>query len=339
MNILIGGSLESCTGAEELQIATALADTLKAQGHTTDMFMLPYEPDAQGLPEQITALHMLTLESTDLLITVGYPALFLPHARKSCYLLKTAPMLFEYWDTEYGALYNPSFYRIKEAVTKAERRCLQESKTIVCGSNLLRQDLEGRYSIQPHVCYYPAFADEIEDENFFNEFPPKTYFVTESDLFPATRMELLIDVVKTSKANWKLKWYVPRTQITYLEALHELIQQNNLSSRIQIIPTRCPYATMQSALAYVTLLYETRKIPESFMRAFDCGVPIIAPQDAGAVLELADSKNNNIVQPNNFALAHVLDTLFTKKKVTKIADPSRDIKTSSIQELAKRLVG
>ena len=328
MNILIGGSLESCTGQEELEIANGIKTALVKQGHTVDSFMLPFEPDFQAIPEQIAALQLFALESTDLLITVGYPAMFLPHPRKSVYLLKTAPMAHEYWGTQYGTLDNPSFYRIKVAIHEAEQKYLKQVRTIVCGSQLLQRDLIERYGISSTVGYYPANMGVTGLDDDLSDSP---YVVAESDLTPPSRMELLIDTVKTSRGNWNLKWFVPNALNVYKDALIELITKNSLQNRIQVCSGQCTPVAMQKSVAYINLSYETHKIPSSFMRALACSTEVLIPRDSGALLELAEGT----FAPSPYEMSQALDNICQKPKTPQQIHTDR---TTSFDELAKRLV-
>ena len=331
LNILIAGSVESCSTNEEQQIAECLLVELANQGHSVDMFMLPYEPDTQGLPEQIAALHLLRIESVDLLITVGYPAMFLPYHKKSTYLLKTASMLYEYWDTQYGTLYNPSFFRIKEAIINAEKHSLHQTQMVTCGSQLLQEDLQSRHGIESTVSYYQPPSNNKQP----NSFAKNSYVVTESDLSPHFRMEFIVDIVKVSKGAWNLKWYVPRTQIAYKEAVEEMLCRFNLNERVQMHYETCPSSVIKDALAYVTVPFMVRKIPSSFMLALEHGVPIVVPDDAGAILELSDAQDVHVLQPDCFAFAKCLDNISPKSKA--LAHPIVN-KTISIENLARRLV-
>jgi len=150
MNVLICGTLDSSAANEELDIVNELAHALTKQGYIVDVFMLPFNPYFKLIPEQIVAMRLFNIHFADILITIGYPALFISHPRKSSYLFETPPMLHEFQNN------NPEFDRVKNAVIEAERRCLHETGTIVCSSLYLQNELQEHYGILSECYAYEA---------------------------------------------------------------------------------------------------------------------------------------------------------------------------------------
>jgi len=326
VKILIAATAESCSGREEVLLASALTDVLSTK-YRVDSFILPYEPDILATPEQITATQLLTLEDTDMLITIGYPAMFLNHPNKRICLADIAPTFHEYWNTHMGVLDVPATHRARVAMIQAETVCLRSAHAIVCGSRLLQNDLQSRYKVRVtmHHFSYPLPSEE----NIAETFSP--YFVAIGSLSPSFRMHLLVDSIAESHGAWTLQWFIPHGHSMYTHALAEYIRTKGLEHRILLHYRSCPPAVLRNSHGYICLAHKPRRIPAPLIYAVQLGISIAIPRDGGAMTELTKPS----FAPIKTDISSYLDNLAIQPVATHV---THDALPTEISTLAERLV-
>lgn len=291
MRILIAGSIQIDGGYEEEALVKSIAKYLKDHKHMVDTFMLPYVRDMLSLPDQIAAYQMLDISNIDLLITVGYPACVLQHHNKIIYLFETAPMLNEYWDSEYGVLASQQYSRLLHSVSYCEEKVFKEAKKIVCNSELLSNDITRKYMINTSTQYCPNIFDTVEGKFDLR----KDYYVCETSLMPYHRMELLLDTLRKEPTE-NLVIYIPRANSIYHETLLMQIEDRNLSDRVFVFKSIAPNDVLKNAKAFITTDYQVRKISAGVIRSVSLNTNIIACEDSGAIAEFINLHKCGIVK-------------------------------------------
>lgn len=286
MKILIAGSINEYSSNEEEAIVKLLTEQLRKKGHTVDNFLLPYKPDALTLLDQILAYNMLDVGSAELLITVGYPACTINHHRKIIYLLETAPMLHEYWDSEYGILGNRQYSDILIMLREIERRCFTEAQRLICASGVLSDDLKSRYGLTAQVLEYPVLSPK---ETAKADDCGEGYFVTESCLLQNSRFLEFTELVKEN-TDVKVSFFIPSADSAYYESLSRVCQ--GLEDRIKIYSGSPSDSVLKESLGYIHFPYEARRPDNILNRCVKLGVPVTVSEDSGYGAQLSREYGN-----------------------------------------------
>lgn len=298
MNILIVGTIQGDNGYEEEMLVKNISDYLQKKGHNVDYFLLPFTRDILALPEQILAYQMIDVSSADMLITVGFPACTITHNNKIIYILETIPLLHEYWDSEYGIIPNSQYSKIYNAVNELESKIFKEAKKVICGSQILCDDLKNRYSIKSNVLYYPnLFSFEYD----YNKFKQENYCICETSLLPYQRIELLLDTFK-NKNVCNLYLYIYKANEVYMNALEKQIEERQIKHKIHIIKQQVPDIVIENALACLSLDFNVRKIPGAVVRCLSLGTTVITCEDSGAITEYININKCGIIEKANSKL-------------------------------------
>lgn len=283
MRILIAGSVHGDGGYEEEALCGLIAKELKAQGQETDFFLLPYGRNMLSLPDQILAYQLMDASDCDLLVTIGYPACMLKHPNKICYLLQTEPMLFEYWDSAYGVLANRQYANIRAMALEAERGALNSAKKVMCGSDLLQQDLKGRLGIDASTLLYPLLCDTQCSKPAEPSRQP--YWLCESTLLPWQRPNEILnlfDRVSSGKEEM-LRLFISNSDPIYVTELMRQISLRSWGDRVHVLHQRADMAAYQGSLGILHPEYNSRRISASAVAAMALGKPIVAYEDCGAL--------------------------------------------------------
>lgn len=282
MNIIIVGSINSFSSYEEEQLVNNMTKELKEMGHVVDNFLLPYKPQALTILDQIFAYNLLDVSAAELLITIGYPACTISHPNKICYLLEAAPMLHEYWDTEYGILGNHQYSRILVTLNNIENNCLSEAKVVFCDSRVLCEDLNKRCGINTEYLPLPLLepkeiykSNELKDE----------YYVVETCLLQNSRYyEFLEKINGNSKI--KILMFIPNADIAYINSLEKLIQSLNIIDNVEICYGQPSDNVLKKSLGYIHFCKDSRRFDNIINRCVALSVPVFAVDDCGAALDV-----------------------------------------------------
>lgn len=318
MKILIAGSINEYSSHEEEAIALLLAAEFKAKGHIVDSFLLPYKPDPLIIPDQLLAISMLDVSAAELLITVGYPACTLTHPNKIIYLLETAPMLHEYWDSEYGVLGSRQYSDILITLNNIEKRCFTEAKKVFCNSELLSKDLHTRYGINSERLEFPVLEPKFtaSTESMYDD-----YYLVESCLLQNSRVFEFTELLK-GKSSVKICIFVPEADPVYFESLKRIIRSLAMDSVISVFDGQPSDNAIKKAKAYLHFPYESRRADNILKRCVCLGTSVIVAKDSGYGAELADKTGgviavdfNDILSKKISSAVHTVSNSFgTAKK-------------------------
>lgn len=292
MDIYIAATVQADSCYEDKLLFNALVreikEVAKNEGHRVDSFMLPYAYDLISLPEDITAFKLVDTRHCDKLITVGYPACFISHQNKSCFLFQANPKLNEYFGMDYGIYNNSDYARIKEIVHNAEKGLKYASK-VVTGSMLLANDIQNRLNISTETFY---IGDLLTDDDIYKDEESKKiydtfskgeekYFIIETDLYPEERIdELLLPIYKELNLSSKLLIAMPRSGRILRKALNDQIKDLRLEERVILLDNYATKSLIKGANAYLSLAFERRKISMGVMRACESGSKILSLESA-----------------------------------------------------------
>lgn len=306
MKILIAGSVQGDGGYEEAALCRLLEQELRALGHTTDRFLLPYERNMLSLPDQLLAYSLFQISRCDQLITVGYPACVLRHPNKICYLLQMEPMLAEYWDSGYGVLANRQYSDLLHTVEHINRESLKTARRVCAVSHLLAEDISARYGVTCGELLYPALEDNEEKSDLKNGDSGK-YILCETNLLPWQRPELIVRLFSEENSNrdWNVRLFVPNSNVIYREELHRQIRAHALEERLMVYERRARKADFLNAAGIFIPDCQARRLSNAAVSAIQYCKPLLAMQDGGAVSQVLP--RHNCLRPED--LPHVFERI------------------------------
>jgi glycosyltransferase involved in cell wall biosynthesis len=313
--ILIAGCVSVFTGREELHLTQVLSEAIRRLGHQVDMFMLPVVNNPLLIPEQMMSLRLLDVKSSsDILLTVGYPAFALKHPHKRVLLFSLSSSLHEHFGTEYGVLSTPQYRRIRAAVYAAEQKCLMEAERVLCASEALAAQIQAQYHLPAKAVMFNSNLNHSSPAGFFEE---GTWVVCESTLEPSDRMDLLLNAVTHAREQWQLMIFVPSASDVYKEALHQRIEQLGLKKHVVVKNSALSLQDgAQQAKVFAALPFTTTRIPEGLLQAIKCHIPVVTASDCGAVLEVTQNERNGlVVEPSASEIARAMDLLVSDTKL------------------------
>lgn len=341
MRILLAGSFSPFTAREDQSWTHAIEKSLSSRGHQVDAFMLPVVQSPLLLLEQFMALRLLSIDpGCDLLITIGHPAFALKHPRKRSLLFSLASPLHEWFDSEFGVLATSQYTSIRRSVKIAEKRCLAEAESIVCGSDRLRITLKDEYGLKSvsHI------LEDVCEEDIDTDLPAhESWVVTESTLEPCDRIDLLLDAVAFSVRKWKLALFIPSASGVYYDALLQRIEKLGIKERVVVINAPLSKPAIAKSFSYVALHYQTVRIPAHVMRALKSNTTVIVLSDGGSLLEVVRHNVNGLMlKPDVSSIAQALDRASvdgSHAKGTSRGDLSLMKKIANVDKIARELAG
>lgn len=321
MKILIVASIQADCFYEEKYFTPILAEELKKKGHEVDYIFLPFYKDSLALIEQIVAYSTLEVDCADMLITVGYPACFIPHDNKVIYLMDRLPRFFEYYNSQYGVLDTPQYSRIKSNVINIEKECFSSCFKLICNSNILQKDIKECHNIDSYIAYLPVI--NIDTTYNIDDKLKEPYIIKESYLLPEERLEIIFEAIKSSKFNIVLS--VPRTSKLYRQTLDLQIKDYDIEDKVMIIDGFVNDNVYKNASYYISMTYETRRISNGILRALNNNCKIILGSDVSAENEITKGSYVSVVNPVSRDLIKFLDNNSSSDKIdSKSAIPNID---------------
>jgi hypothetical protein len=341
MRVMIAASVSPFSGREELHWAQAIGCGLRDKKNEVELFMLPIVHNPLLIPEQMTAFRFLDVkDSSDMLLTIGFPAFVLKHSKKRVLLFSLAPSLHEHFDSEFGILATPQYQRIRGAVQNAEKKCLLEAERVVCASNTMAAQLMADFNIRA-TSLIPD--DSLEDQEAGQLPENGPWIVCESMLEPAERMDLLLSAVSHSVQNWHLAIFVPSASDVYRHAMDNRIERMGLKGRVEVKEGPLTVNALKGSNSYVALNFASTRIPESALRAIKSMIPMVTTSDCGALLEIISHDTNGlVVAPQANKIAEALDKIVADKKLKEDLSLGNHISgdnISDVNSVIKSLVG
>lgn len=338
MNVMFAVAVKPYCSREEKALAYALESEIQRLGNKTDMFFLPVADDLLSLPEHMVMMGMVDIgTSSDILISIGYPAFTIPHPNKRICLFSLVPELNEAWNTEYGVIASPQYASLKCALHEAEHRLLVDSP-ILCSSEVLAKDIKERHGCNASIIRMPDLYPVSGNEHVLSQ---PGYILCETDLTPASRWDMLLEAVKESESSIKLVMFVSDSNEVYRKALEERIALLQLADRVLVEDGFISETSFNNAAAFVSIPFAARKLPYAVLAAIKRGLPVITTSDSGCLNEYVQHERNGlIVKPKAEKIAEAF-LLNDNKKIEDRLSKEINIAnmSDSIESLAQRIVG
>lgn len=305
------------TGGAEL-LAHNLKNALIQNGHEAEIVTIPFmDSPIEYIENHIVASRLFDLTNSwagkiDLCIGLKFPAYYIPHNNKICWVLHQHRAAYDLFDTEFSNLKNtPDGRTIKDIITRADRQYLSEAKRIYTISQNVSQRMKKYTELNSTPLYHPC----PDMEKFYcKEYGD--YILMPSRINITKRQLLAIEAMSHTKTEAKLI-IVGKADNNYeKQRLLKLIHEYKLERRVK-------YLDFVSQEEKFKLYAEARAVlfiplDEDYgyitLEAMAASKAIITATDSGGPLEFVVNGENGIVaEPSARELARAIDNIFASK--------------------------
>ena len=312
-------------GAEEL--ADNLVRRLNATpGVQSELLRIPFkwDPDERLIDEMLIC-RGLKLYNVDRVIGLKFPAYLIPHHDKVLWLLHQFRQAYDLYEEGRGYLGDARGAVIRGAIKAADDRCFAECKAVHVNSPVTQARMKKFNGAQSTVLYPP-----LNDAELFTGGEDEGYIFAGGRVSPGKRQHLLIEAMAHVRTPVKLVIGGPPESDVYADRLRALIEQLDLSDRVELRLGFHPRADIarwvNGARACVYIPYDEDSLGYVTMEAVAAGKPVLTTLDAGGLLELVAAETGAVTAPEPEAIGEGLEHL--------VSDPAR---ARSLGEAAQAL--
>jgi len=305
-------------GAEFL--ASNLKSALIHAGHRAEIVSMPFmDTPLDMIEDHIVAARLLDINAswageTDLCIGLKFPAYFMPHKNKVMWILHQYRAAYDLFDTDFSSLKNDIIgNKIKEMVTNADNRYLQESKRIyTIAANVAKR--MGRYNgIKAQPLYHPC---PDMDKFFLGDY--EDYILMPSRINITKRQHLAIEAMRHTKRDIKLFIVGGADHIFEQNRLTDKIKEYHLGNKVKYlgaVSQEEKFNLYANARAVLFIPYD-EDYGYITLEAMSASKAVITTSDSGGPLEfVADTKTGIVASPNDKSIAEAIDTIASSSKL------------------------
>lgn len=301
-------------GAEYL--AASLREAMTAKGVEAEIVSLPFKwyPPERVLDCMVMArladLGEVNGERIDRLITLKFPAYYVPHANKVAWLLHQHRQAYDLYDTAQGDLHQSPFGRkVGAEIRRWDAAYLPEHKGLFTISNTVSRRLREFNALDSEVLYPPPPDQERLRPGDYGD-----YILCPGRLDSLKRQHLVVEAMEQAPEGLRLVSFGPALG-PYASQLLKRISKARRGNVEMLgrIPADKRIELYANCLAvYNGVLDEDYGY--TTVEGFQCGKPVICHTDAGGPLEFViDGENGFVVPPAPEAIARALHVLWSAR--------------------------
>ncbi|HEY2482528.1 MAG TPA: glycosyltransferase family 4 protein [Caulobacteraceae bacterium] len=295
-------------GAEELadHLVARLNDT---PGVESELIRLPFRwIPSERLIEEILIARCLSVENTDKVIALKFPAYLVPHPDKTLWLLHQFRQAYDLGDVGQGLANEGRDLALRAAVAAADNGAFAEARKVFVNSPVTRSRLLKYNGFAAEVLYPP-----MNDDHLFGGGPAQGYVFAGGRVGPGKRQHLLIEALARVRGGARLIIAGPPDSDDYAHSLRELVARHALESRVELRfgfhPRGQIAAWVNGAMACACLPYDEDSLSYVAMEAFCAGKPVLTARDCGGLLEMVTTETGVVAEPEAASLAEGLARL------------------------------
>ena len=303
-------------GAEEL--AGALVDALRADGHRAECLRLPFFPRPIGhVAAAIQVARTIEIGDTnfgpiDHLITLKFPAYLVDHPHKALWLVHQYRQFYDLWDEPgvgFAAL--PFGETLRAAVMRADRLYLPDHRTRYAISKTVANRLRASTGLEAETLYPPL----PDPAGYFCD-APADYLLCPGRLSPRKRQDLVLHALARTRAPVRVRFIGGVDDAESLERFRRVAAETGVSERVEYLgwidaaAKRALYAR-SIGVVFPPRLEDLGLVSQEAMHA---SKPVVTCTDSGGVLEfVSDAENGLVAEPTPEALADAFDRLWSDR--------------------------
>lgn len=311
--LVLGVKVPFTTGGAEALVSTLMRELAK-RGHEVDTVNIPFavEPK-EDLLRQAALWRALDLRKVggrvvDLVIATKYPSYFIPHPRKSLWLVHQHRPVYDLFGGRYSDFSDdPRDEALRRLLVEADTTAIQECAYVSGISRTVVDRLKTFNRVSGEALYPPLPLGER-----YRTASSEEYFLSVGRLCAIKRVDLMIKALPFMHRTAKLKIVGLPDEAGILDYYNNEIAKHHLSDRVEFLgrvddetlidlysrALGVYYAPHNEDYGYVTL------------EAFASSKPVITAHDSGGVLEFVrNGENGLIVDPTSAAIGGACNRL------------------------------
>lgn len=322
-----------------------LAETLKKNGHITEVIKLPFHSYPPEMMEQMLALRLLDFsEYADLLIAIRTPSYIVRHPNKVVWFIHHHRGAYDLWGTPYQDIQNtPEGLRIRDAIIQTDNLYLREAKKVFTNSKVVSDRLKKFNNIDSEVLYPPLMDPE---KYYCGEYG--NYIFYPSRITWAKRQYMAIESMKYTKSDVKLIIAGKPDAQQEQERIESVLEKNDLEDKIKIISRWISQEEkidlIANSLGCIYIPIDEDSYGYVSLEAYQARKPVITCSDSGGTREIVeDGINGFMLPPDPKSIALAMDKLFYDKELSRRMGQAGFEKMHSMNiswdHVVKRLLG
>ena len=312
MKVALCSSFVPFIGGGYRNIVEWLEAELVVAGHQVERIYLPHVDAPELLLTQMAAYRWVDLAaSADRVICFRPPAHVVPHPHKILWFIHHIRAFYDLWDGPYRDFSDDEKHRdIRDILHCADTAALREAKHVFTNSQVVSDRLRRFNGIDSEVLYPPIIQPErYHCANFNDE------IVCVCRVEHHKRQHLLIEAMRHTRTNVRLRLYGSSSDDNYARKLTELVTSSKLQARVHLdnrwISEEEKIAILSKCLAAAYLPLDEDSYGYPSLEASHASKPILTTSDSGGVLELVTHGYNGLIAESEpRALAEAIDQLY-----------------------------
>jgi len=303
------------SGGAEIH-AASLQRELRARGHEAEIVSIPFKwyPPERLLDCMLMArlmdLTAVNGQPIDRVIALKYPAYYVEHPVKVCWVLHQHRQAYELFGTPFSDLHDAVGRRVAEEIRRWDNALLPKVRAIYANSRTVSDRLKRFNAIDAEPLYHPPMNHALYRCESFDD------FILAPGRFDAMkRQHLLIEALALTKAPVKAV-LIGNSSGPYGDQVRASIRQHGLEERVKclgIVEESTKLDLYARCLAVYNGVYE-EDYGYITLEGFFASKPVVTHADSGGPLEFVRSGENGFVTaPDALELARVLDRLHEER--------------------------
>lgn len=304
-------------GAEVL--AEGLLEALRARGHEADLVAIPFKHyPPERILDHMLACRLLDLSESfgspiDRLIALKFPAYLIPHPCRILWLLHQHRQAYDLWsDPQFGELmHSPNGNQIREAIHRADRNFIPESKAVfTLSGNVSRRLKEGC-----RIDSTPLYSPPPHAESFYCS-APQEYLFYPSRIGRLKRHALVLQAVAKTRELVRIRFAGPAESPQLENECRILTRQLGLANRVEWLGELSEEDIRHLYARCLGVVFPPRDEDYGYvtLEAMLSGKPVITCTDSGGPLEFAlNGQTGLVTEPEPEALAAAMDELWANR--------------------------
>lgn len=292
-------------GAEEL--ADNLVRNLRLRSIDAELLRLPFQWEPyDGIPAEIVRFKAMRLPNVDRVISMKFPAYFIPAKHHTTWLIHQYRQAYDLWDSPYNNLpHDWSGEVVRDIVKVQDDELFRENRRLFTISTEVSRRLKQYNGVDA-----PALRAPINDPELFRGGESRNYILAPGRINDSKRQWLLVQAMQHMPASARLIVAGPPESETDAARLRDIVEQLGLTDRVALDlrflkrEELANYVNHAAVVAY--LPFQEDSYGYVTMEAFEAGKPVVTTTDSGELLDIVIDQETGLVSeatPESLAAA------------------------------------
>jgi glycosyltransferase involved in cell wall biosynthesis len=306
------------SGGAEIH-AESLQRELRARGHEAEIVTIPFKwYPPERLLDCMAMARLIDLtevngQQIDKVIALKFPAYYVEHPDKVCWILHQHRQAYELYGTPYGDLHHDeSGQCVAAEIKRWDKAFLPKSRKLFANSKTVAERLRTYNQIEAEPLYHPP-----ANYQHYRCADNQDYILYAGRFDTIKRQHLLVEAISLTKTPVKaiiIGSYVGE----YGKQVQQTIKTLGLQDRVQclgMVDEEKKLDLYAHALGVYNGVYQ-EDYGYVTLEAFFASKPVITHTDSGGPLEFVrHGENGYVLEPDAKAIAQVLDKLYNDRKL------------------------